>query len=936
MPTGAANTHDSSRDGEPEPSHTVAFSLGTEHDQPTGDDSLGFEPYVKAVARFLRSARTNAPLTLSVEGEWGSGKSSFMLQLEEALREKPKQMVVHFNPWRHDTEDSVWAAFAIRFMEEMKKEAPWYVQWFLGPLHLLCARMSWRGLWLLLEVGGFLALTLAASWLAYQLGLAFPEPAADGGDAAPFWEHLGRLVLKDHPWLAVLALWGVALYKLAPKFKELRNFVTSLDVSQYFDSPDYGARISFVERFHEDFGKIVRAYARGQKVFVLIDDVDRCAIPKAADLMQALNLMITKDPPLVFIIGMDREKVAAGIAVKHANLLPYLDSSSSDLDVTKEACVTRLSAIAYGYSFIEKFIQLPFVVPKPDRDRIETYLSGTTPRQQAPSPAKSGWIGRGRAWFSQRLTRPVPRMAVGTESPTGVVEETGTGEKGQESGSDAVPSVLDSPPTATKDAPQSYQGCRRLQVVEEATDSERARKIEQMVAPTLGFNPRRLKQFVNVFRLRAYIASETKLLYDIDDAPKADVEYPFVTPEQLGKFVAMGLRWPLLPKHIAADPTLLARLQKHALGAAFAEEVKELKRLDSPTQAPQQAGGEETKNPFEHWRQDEALLALLLQGCPIDGDEADALARAVYGFHHVNTEKLLQALPAVPFPQPAPEAETGPGEEGTPTETEVQSPPTVKTEPTPPEILERALHELEENMVWIEGGEFMMGSPKDEKGRFESEGPLHEVRLDGLYVSPTPITQAQYEAIMGKNPSHFKGAVRPVESVSWGDATAFCAELSKRTAYTGREYALPTEAQWEYACRAGRQAAYHFGDNPDRLGDYTWYGENSGGKTHPVARIKPNLWGLYDVYGNVWEWCSDHWHDNYEGAPKDGGAWTEAEDSLRVMRGGSWRSGPSHCRSAYRRSSSPGSRDNGLGFRVVAVPTAGEVAQASRLQPSIS
>jgi len=207
-----------------------------------------------------------------------------------------------------------------------------------------------------------------------------------------------------------------------------------------------------------------------------------------------------------------------------------------------------------------------------------------------------------------------------------------------------------------------------------------------------------------------------------------------------------------------------------------------------------------------------------------------------------------------------------------------------------------------------------MGPPDSEQGRNKFEGPQHEVTLSKpFYVGVTEVTQAQYQAIMGMNPSKFKGATNPAEMVSWDDATEFCKKLSEKTRQAVR---LPTEAEWEYACRAGTATAFSFGDADSALGDYAWYGANSGDKTQPVGQKKPNAWGLYDMHGSVWEWCAD-WHGNY---PK--GAVTDpqgpASGMFRVLRGGCWRLLPKSCRSAYRYFSSPGGRFFIFGFRVVA------------------
>jgi formylglycine-generating enzyme required for sulfatase activity len=166
-------------------------------------------------------------------------------------------------------------------------------------------------------------------------------------------------------------------------------------------------------------------------------------------------------------------------------------------------------------------------------------------------------------------------------------------------------------------------------------------------------------------------------------------------------------------------------------------------------------------------------------------------------------------------------------------------------------------------MIAIPSGEFMMG------GSQPNEQPIHKVKLKAFLMGKYPVTQKQWQAIMGNNPSKFPRADSPVEQVSWKDAQEFCQKLSQKT---GKKYRLPSEAEWEYACRAGSKTEYYFGDDAKQLGDYAWYNENSNQKTHVVGQKKSNAWGLYDMHGNVWEWCEDIWHGDYEGAPTDGSA----------------------------------------------------------------
>jgi len=210
--------------------------------------------------------------------------------------------------------------------------------------------------------------------------------------------------------------------------------------------------------------------------------------------------------------------------------------------------------------------------------------------------------------------------------------------------------------------------------------------------------------------------------------------------------------------------------------------------------------------------------------------------------------------------------------------------------------------------VPISTGTFTMGEGKT----------AHKVTLTKAFeLGQHEVTQEQYEKVTGKNPSKFEGPQNPVEQVSWNDAVEFCRKLSELPAEkkAGYVYRLPTEAEWDYACRAGTTTAYSFGDSESELGDYAWYNKNSGDTTHPVGGKKPNPWGLYDMHGNVWEWCQDR-HGSYpSGSVTDPtGA---VSGSNRVLRGGCWGFNSGYCRSAHRDWFTPGLRNNDLGFRVL-------------------
>jgi formylglycine-generating enzyme required for sulfatase activity len=220
-------------------------------------------------------------------------------------------------------------------------------------------------------------------------------------------------------------------------------------------------------------------------------------------------------------------------------------------------------------------------------------------------------------------------------------------------------------------------------------------------------------------------------------------------------------------------------------------------------------------------------------------------------------------------------------------------------------------------LVLVPAGEFMMGSPDSDRDAYGDEKPRHKVRITRpFYLGKYPVTQEQWESLMGDNPSKFKGPKNPVEQVTWNYCQAFVDKLNAKFANEKGRFALPTEAQWEYACRAGSTARYGFGDDATSFGKYGWYDKNSGDTTHPVGEKQPNAWGLYDMHGNVWAWCQD-WFDGayYARSPTDDPR-GPADGSSRVNRGGSRVYPPWICRSASRSKCGPGDRSHDLGLRV--------------------
>lgn len=661
-------------------------------DQAAARDALGFRPYVRALAQFLTDPRTRPPLTLSVEGEWGSGKTSFMLQLRSALagagaargrsaaaggerggRHRPP-LTIWFNAWRHDQARAMWAAFAVEFARQVAEQRSPLRRWW-GHLMLLGRRFRWRqGLPQLLRYAAFwalvLALTVALPVVAYLKGQAWVTLLAEKLAGEEVWRNGIEIAALLGGGLG----YGVLLLTVWLRLKSFLGSPVEFDLKEHLRSPDYQESLAFVERFHADFRHVVEAYAGRETVYVFIDDVDRCDVPKAAELMEGLNLMVGSDLRLVTIVGMDREKVAAGLAVKHQALLPYLYEAGRGEGSDGQAPADRLRGLELGYEFIEKFIQIPFLVPRAEEKQLQGYMTAIS----AAGRDGTGEVGeaaparrrRLRAW----LRRLIPRRSTAAGAPA-------------PEGGDRAGVAGETPGAGEATGAQAAR--REVMKVRASEDSATVRQIVLAVAPALGSNPRRLKQFLNLFRLRTYIAAETGLF----DLPEGRSPEEALTLQQLGKLVALGLRWPLLLTDLGCHPGLLATLQEHALGKL------------GPLTAP----------PFPYWSSRRDLVTFLKVGCEVpaeaeNGQKAEDAAK--WNLAGVDVDRLLQVSPQVrtlergpappgetPGPEtadepapPAPGPETADGPETTPRQPAEPaakapgpSPPERPTEPRPPQ-----------------------------------------------------------------------------------------------------------------------------------------------------------------------------------------------------------------------------------------------------------
>ncbi len=836
-------------------------------DQATNNDALGFEPYVIAIAEFLLHEQTQPPLTLSVEGEWGSGKSSFMKMLEEYLRKKGGR-TVWFNAWRHDKAESVWAAFALSFIKQISTPKNWrdLPRIILGYFKLQLLRFNLeKGLFELIKAFPLIIFVICASiaipFILIIYGVeGINELIGPTTSQDVFWSKINS-VFKLLFTAGGVTLSGAGIFAGIKSL--LRNFQRLLqnpknNLIKYIEAPDYKKQSAFVEEFHEDFAKIVDAYIGNDRVYVFIDDLDRCEHPKSADLMQAINLMIADDPSVVFILGMDREKVAASLAVKYENILKYLPSETTEIDPDILARRSANKGLAYGYTFIEKFVQLPFLVPQPSQSDFERFLTQlATSNPSNLQPAKPHFTFFQSFWGKFKLALPWRNNSQKhLTSPTS--NQT----------SDLKNLSLDNPSIESEQTEKEKARAaviKRLEAIQvnksDNRDSQTVRNVIMMVAPALDYNPRRIKHFINVFRLKVYIANETGLFFEERDE-NDNLLVPSLTFEQLGKFTAISLKWPLLLSDLENDKQILAKLEKFARG-----------EWNPPIE----------EESIRYWGSHTKLKALMAYSYEKSTTEEVLQINPKFSFAKVNVDKLLQVSPKI-----------------------IRQTETV------------ILPNFNPEMVDIPAGKFNMGS-----NEHENEKPIHEVIVPAFQIGKYPVTQAQYQAVMGNNPSRFSGNPQnPVESVTWFNAQAFCEKLSQ---LTGKNYRLPTETEWEYACRAGTETLFSFGDDRDKLGDYAWFDGNSNNTTHPVGEKQPNPWEIYDMHGNVWEWCADQHHENYVNKPdniRENGslAWRDnniTNASSIIRRGGSWCRDPLVCSSAYRGRSVAEICNHDIGFRVV-------------------
>ena len=495
-------------------------------------DQLDRTRLARVLAQFLRDPNTETPTTLSIEGPWGSGKSSLMGMIRRILNPTVKErkedgntspavLTVGFNPWRLATHEELWATFALTVLAAAREQLSGRKRIF-ARLRMERACLDWPEL-LSSTLRVFAKLAVITVGMSMLLGVATVVGLPAGKvtfETMLDWQRVFGL-----PSGTVAGLFGIYL-----AWKWCRKNAGGLlegRIEAQLRRPDYQARVSFLSEFHKDFERALRCYlGEGKRMVVLIDDLDRCDVPRAAELMHGINLMLGDRLPLVYVLGLDRTKVAAGIAVKHRDLLPYLyaDELAAEPPESREAAL-REHGIRYGYEFIEKFIQVPFNLPAIASGELEMFVRARLEFSEGPS--RSGTPAR----LPVTLGSPAEPFRPPVRKPAGV--EIRKADRGK------LPQVETGLNPGVSPAGESGAG--------EAAPATRTDESHLVVpilraAMVLGANPRRVSQLINLVRLQRMLV-EAYGLAEVSDA-------------LLAKWTAVALRWPAFVLRLQTDNIL--------------------------------------------------------------------------------------------------------------------------------------------------------------------------------------------------------------------------------------------------------------------------------------------------------------------------------------------------------------------------------------------
>ncbi|HEY2859171.1 MAG TPA: P-loop NTPase fold protein [Terracidiphilus sp.] len=458
--------------------------LGDQPAEKFSEDRLGFKPYVEAVAKFLTDESTKAPLTMSVEGLWGSGKSSFMRLLQTKLGELGKRRFVAFEAWQYSADEGLWAAFLDAFDAQLWKSLKWREKW----------RARYKLVKLRMSVQGAMDTVVTGLWIVFAMLILVPV----GWYSLKHFRILGDMLShfggnKGEEISELLAAFGgvagsmAAVLVFVSKLHELLKSPAALNrTKKLWGRPDFHDRLPLIQEMTRNLQSLIEAYAgKDETVYVFIDDLDRCEYTKAAELIQGLLLLASSAPNVALIVGLDREKVAAAMAAKQEKLLPYL----------YHVAPANIYAIGddYGQRFLEKFIQVSYVLPAPRPSGLKAMINPNAPPPDTPPPPGAASV-------------QAVRVATGKD------------------------------------------------------DSHTLDALIDMANVAFDRNPRNVKQFINMFRLQAFIASETGLFENPEVTRWSGL---LLMVPQLAKFVALCMRWPRFVNTALNNPNLLTELEDH-------------------------------------------------------------------------------------------------------------------------------------------------------------------------------------------------------------------------------------------------------------------------------------------------------------------------------------------------------------------------------------
>jgi prefoldin subunit 5 len=466
---------------------------GFENHSPATEDSIGFEVYTAALAKLLTDEATDTPQTVSIEGAWGSGKSSFMAQLETRVS-NCGATTVYFNPWRYDDRDDLWATFVTELQSKLHTKQTESI-WDSAKLHfgLFLRRIrsaEFDALRFLLSA--FVAILVVVLSIVFLISVVAPYLSAELEV-----DILSQSILIGGTSIVIIAsaLLTMAIQGKRAVFDPVRQSISGI-------SPDYENRQSFLTEVDKDFDKLLDTYCSNERVFIFIDDLDRCEVPQTAEIVKYLNLIKEGRSNVIFVVGMDRNTVAAAVNVNHEAILPYLYQSAGDhpeeidegQEIDPQERENQTSYTSFGHQFLDKFITLPFHVPRPKPSEATELLS---------SPA----------------------------DPT---------DEHQETAIDSIDvDVLD-------DIFAPIDG------------------MYQEIISSLDNNPRKIKKFRNLYKLQSVLANEREVLYEPEEDSEFGTDY--VTPIQLAKYVALSIRWPLFASMFRGNPGIVEDIEQFETG----------------------------------------------------------------------------------------------------------------------------------------------------------------------------------------------------------------------------------------------------------------------------------------------------------------------------------------------------------------------------------